>query len=327
MDRIHRPLVTVFGASGFVGTLVVQALAKRGFRVRAAVRRPDLAGHLGPLGMLGQIACVQANIRNTASVARACEQAAVVVNLVGIGFERGPQRFEAVNTEGARTVAAAARAAGAETLVHVSGLGFSPDDSASPFARSKAAGEVAVREAFPGATIFRPSIMFGRGDGFFTPLASLSRFVPAMPLIGGTSRFQPVYVGDVALAIAAAAEGKVRPGAVWELGGPQIETHRQLLERILREIGRRKPIVPVPLGVGRLMASVLGMLPTPLLTRDQVSLLAADNVVSENALREKRTFSGLGIVPTAMDTILPTYLWRFRKNGQFDNQTNAGVTE
>jgi len=311
------PLVTVFGASGFVGTQVVQFLARRGYRIRAAVRRPDLAGHLRMPGAVGQIVPVQANVRNAASVMRAVEGAGIVINLVGIGIEGGAQRFEAVNVEGARTVAEAARAAGATSLVHISGLGLTAD-SESAFARSKAAGEEAVLAAYPQATIVRPSVIFGPGDGFFTRMATFARMLPLLPLIGADARMQPVYVGDVAEVIVRAATGEIKAGRVYELGGPEIETNRQLWQRVLRETGRNNTLFPVSEGLGTLLAMPMGLLPKPPLTADQVILLGKDNVVSEAAIKEKRTLLGLGLTPVSMDTILPTYLWRFRRNGQFE---------
>lgn len=317
MDPHHKPLVTIFGASGFVGTQIVQLLARKGYRIRAAVRRPDLAGHLRPLGAVGQIVPIQANVRDAASVLRAVRGAGIVINLVGIGFARGRQTFAAVNVEGARNVAEAARAVGAGTLVHMSGLGFTPD-SESGFARSKLDGEAAVLAAYPQAVIMRPSIIFGQGDGFFSLIGSLARLFPVLPMIEGATRLQPVYVGDVADAFALAAEGAVKPGRIYELGGPEIATHRQLWELALRETGRSNPLVPISPGFARLLALPMGLLPKPLLTADQIALLGYDNVVSAEAQRERRTLAGLGIVPTALETILPTYLWRFRRNGQFD---------
>ncbi|HEY4201406.1 MAG TPA: complex I NDUFA9 subunit family protein [Devosiaceae bacterium] len=320
MDPKHQPLVTIFGASGFVGTQIVQLLARKGYRIRAAERRPNLAGHLRPLGAVGQVVPIQANVRDAASVLRAVRGADVVINLVGIGYQRGKQRFSAINVEGARTVAQAARANGVTTLVHMSGLGFTPD-SASGFARSKLDGEAAVLEAFPQALIMRPSIIFGQDDAFFSLIGTLASLSPILPLIGGKSRFQPVYVGDVADAFALAAAGEVRGGRIYELGGPEIETNRQLWQRVLREIGRNNLLLPVSEGMGQLLALPMSLLPSPLLTPDQVILLGHDNLVSEAARKEKRTLSGLGITPTSMETILPSYLWRFRRNGQFDRLT------
>lgn len=317
MDRAYPPICTVFGASGFVGTQVVQLLARRGFRVRAAVRRPDLAGHLRPLGDVGQIVPVQANVRNADSIARAVAGAEVVINLVAVGFQRGRQRFATVNVEGAGAVATAAAAAGVAILVHMSALG-ADGEAESDYSRAKFAGEQAARNAFPGAVIMRPSLIFGPDDQYFNLMASLSRFLPVMPLIGGKSRFQPVYVGDVAEAFAIAATGGAKAGRTYELGGPDVVTQKELLTLILREAGRSNPLLPIPAGLAKLMALPMALLPKPLITADQVMLLQSDNVVSESAQRERRTLAGLGITPTAMSAVLPSYLWRFRKNGQFD---------
>lgn len=316
-------LVTIFGGSGFLGTQIVQALARRGHRVMVAVRRPDLAGHLKPLGFVGQIVPIQANIRNPDSVRRAVEGADIVINLVGIGYERGPQRFRAVHAEGARNVAEAAAAAGAKSLVHISAIGADAQ-SPSAYARSKAQGEEAVRAAFPSAVIIRPSIMFGPDDDFFNLMGTLARWFPVLPLIGGKTQLQPVYVGDVADAVAAAAEGAVRTGRVYELGGPEVVTHRELMQRILHETGRSRPLLPVPAGLGKLLAVPLSLLPfPPVLTGDRVEQLQIDNVVSEAAGKEKRTLTAFGIEPTPMGAILPTYMWRFRPHGQFDRSVPA----
>lgn len=317
LDREIPPLATVFGASGFVGTQVTQLLAKSGFRVRAAVRRPDLAGHLKPLGDVGQIVPVQANVRNEASVASAVRGADVVINLVAIGYQRGNQRFATVNVDGAAYVAQAAKATGAKTLVHMSIIGAGLD-SESAFARSRAEGEGAVKEAFPEAIIVRPSLIFGPDDAFFNTMASLARFFPIMPLIGGKSKFQPVYVRDVAQLIEMAALGEVRTGRTYELGGPEVVTQKELLELILRETMRNNVLLPTPKGLANLMALPMTILPKPLLTADQVELLQHDNMVSDAAIRERRTLEGVGITPTPMAEVLPTYLWRFRKHGQFD---------
>jgi uncharacterized protein YbjT (DUF2867 family) len=309
-------LVTIYGGSGFVGRHVVRALAKGGWRIRVAVRRPDLAYHLQPLGVVGQIHAVQANLRFPDSVARAAEGAEAVVNLVGILYESGRQRFQAVQAEGAGAVARAAAEAGAR-LVHVSAIGADAS-SRSAYARSKAAGETAVRAAVPQAVILRPSLIFGPEDDFFNRFAAMARFSQFLPLIGGgRTRFQPVFVGDVAAAVAASLEGRARAGVTYELGGPAVKTFRELMELMLHEIGRERLLVPVPFALARLQALVLELLPKPLLTRDQVRLLERDNVVSETAEREGRTLKGLGITPTALETELPAYLWRFRKTGQF----------
>ena len=317
MDREMPPLATVFGASGFVGTQITQLLAKSGFRVRAAVRRPDLAGHLKPLGDVGQVVPIQANVRNEDSVARAVRGADVVINLVAIGYQRGNQRFQTVNIDGAAYVAQAAKAAGAKTLVHMSILGADLE-SESAFARSRAEGESAVKEAFPQAIIVRPSLIFGPDDAFFNTMASLARFFPIMPLIGGKSKFQPVYVGNVAQLVEMAALGEVRAGRTYELGGPEVMTQKELLQLILRETMRTNLLMPTPKGLANLMALPMGLLPKPLLTSDQIELLQHDNVVSEAAVREARTLEGAGITATPMGEVLPTYLWRFRRHGQFD---------
>jgi NADH dehydrogenase len=319
MERANK-LVTIFGGSGFIGTQLVQELARRGYRIRVAVRRPDLAGHVRPLGNVGQIQPIQANLRNADSVQRAVRGADIVINLVGIRFERGRQQFRAVQTAGARNVAEAARLAGAQALVHMSALGADAE-SVSAYARSKGLGEREVLTAFPDAVILRPSIVFGPGDDFFNMYGSLARLFPVLPLLGGKTRFQPIYVGDLAEAIANAAEGKVKPGRVYELGGPEIVTHRQVVERVLLETMRSNPVLPLPALVGKLIAAPLALLPfAPLITADQVDLLQTDNVVSEQAIAEKRDLAAFGVTPTPMQAILPSYLWRFRKNGQFDRQ-------
>jgi uncharacterized protein YbjT (DUF2867 family) len=292
-------LVTVFGGSGFLGRHVVRALARRDFRIRAAVRRPDLAIHLQPLGRVGQIHAVQANIRYPATIEAAVRDADIVINLIGILFERGRQTFDLVQGAGAGHVARAASAAGAR-LVHVSALGADPD-SPSVYARSKAAGEAAVLEAMPAAAVLRPSIVFGPEDDFFNRFAAMARMSPFLPLIGGgETRFQPVFVADVAEVIARAAEGATRPGTIYELGGPEVRTFRQLMQYVLATIERRRLLLPLPFGLAKLQAQVLQFMPKPLLTPDQVLLLKRDNVVSEAATREGRTLEGLGIDPTAM---------------------------
>ena len=328
MENLEPKLVTIFGGSGFVGTQIVQFLAARGHRVRVAVRRPDLAGHVRMLGTVGQVVPIQANVRNIASVERAVSGADIVINLVGIGANRGAQTFAAVHVDGARTIARAAKAAGATALVHMSALGVDKAAEISDYAASKLAGEDAVFAAFPNAVVMRPSILFGQGDGFFNLMAGLARMFPVLPLIGGESRFQPAYVADVAEAFVMAAEGKLKTGKIYELGGPQVETYRQLMERVQREAMRNRPMLPLSFGIAKLLAGVMSILPfPPLLTADQVDLLSVDNVVSDVAIKEKRTFAGMGIVPTSMDTILPTYLWRFRKHGQFDKATTSPVDE
>jgi NADH dehydrogenase len=309
-------LITVFGGSGFLGRHLVRALAKRHYRLRVAVRRPDLAGHLQPLGRVGQIHAVQANVRHAGSVDAAARDADVVVNLVGILFERGRQRFEAVQATGAEQVARAAAAHSAR-MIQVSAIGADADSPAA-YGRAKAHGEQAVLAAAPQATIVRPSIMFGPEDDFFNKFGALARMLPALPLVGGgTTRFQPVFVGDVAEAIARAVEGKAGSGMIYEVGGPEVKTFKELLEYVLAVTGRRRLLIPVPFAIAKLQAMVLQFMPKPLLTPDQVELLKADNVVSPEAERDGRTLRGLGIEPVAMEAIVPSYLWRFRKTGQF----------
>jgi NADH dehydrogenase len=320
ITTIDKGLVTVFGGSGFVGRHLVRALLKRGWRVRAAVRRPDLAGHLQPLGNVGWVQPIQANVRYRWSVDRAVEGADVVVNLVAILNPRGRQTFDAVNVFGARAIAEATRAAGIGRLVHMSALGADPD-SASGYGRSKAAAEAAVFETVSNAFVFRPSIQFGSQDHFFNRFASMARFVPALPLFGGGStRLQPVFVGDVARALADAVEGKVA-GGVYELGGPDIKTLRECLQLVLAEIDRRRPLVPLPWWLSTFSGAVLQRLPGRALTVDQVRQLQVDNVVSDAAKAEGRTFDAFGIDPDSLAAILPTYLWRYRPRGQFERRT------
>ncbi|MCR4282250.1 MAG: complex I NDUFA9 subunit family protein [Bauldia sp.] len=318
-----KGLVTVFGGSGFLGRHVVRELLRRRWRVRAAVRRPDLAGHLQPLGMVGWVQPVQANLRYRSSVDRAVTDADAVVNLVAILNESGRQRFDAVHAVGARAVAEAARGAKISRLVHVSAIGADPESS-SAYARTKAAGERAIVETVPDAVVFRPSIMFGPEDHFFNRFAAMARVMPAFPLFGGGhTRFQPVFVGNVARAIADAVEGNVRRGMIYELGGPEVKTFRQCLELMLETIERRRLLVPLPWPLAFAAASVLQHLPKPPITVDQVRQLQVDNVVSEDAVAEGRTFTGIGIDPTSLEAILPSYLYRFRPHGQFDRRRTA----
>ncbi|PWK64304.1 complex I NDUFA9 subunit family protein [Aminobacter sp. AP02] len=309
-------LVTVFGGSGFLGRHVVRALAQRGYLVRVACRRPDLAFHLQPLGNVGQIQPVQANLRVRWSVDRAVQGASHVINLVGILHESGRQRFSTVHEFGARAVAEAARAVGA-SLTHVSALGANAH-SESVYAQTKARGEKAVLDTMPDAVIYRPSIVFGPEDGFFNRFANMARFSPVLPLIGGgETRFQPIYVGDVAEAVARAVDGKVKGGSVYELGGPQVLSFKQCMEEMLEVIDRKRILLPMSWWAANLQASVLGLLPNPLLTKDQVMLLRSDNVVSKAAQDEGRAIAAIGISPKSTASILPSYLWRYRYAGQF----------
>jgi len=303
--------ITVFGGSGFLGRHLVKRLAEGGAALRVAVRYPEAASFLKPMGEVGQIVPLQANLRDEASVARAVAGADAVVNLVGILYQRGAQRFQAVHAEGAARAARAAAEAGAKRFVQVSAIGA---DAASPaqYGRTKAAGEAAVAEAFAGATIVRPSIVFGPEDDFFNRFAALARVLPALPLIGfGRTRFQPVYVGDVAEAIARILDDPATAGRTYELGGPRVYSFADLMALVLRETGRRRLLVPLPYALAKLQASFLELLPVPPLTRDQVELLKRDNVVAEGALG----LSDLGVEPTAVDAILPTYLARYRRRG------------
>jgi len=308
-------LVTIIGGSGFIGRHLVRALAKRDYRIRVAVRRPDLAGHLQPLGRVGQIHAVQANLRYPDSIAAAVRDSHVVVNLTGILFERGAQRFDRVHTDGAKAAAEAAAAVGAR-VIQMSALGADPD-SPSAYARSKAEGEAAVRAVLPEAAIIRPSVVFGPEDDFFNRFAALARMSPVLPLVGGgENKFQPVFVGDVAEAIARIVDGTAAP-RVYELGGPDVMTMAEVMSYVLDTIERRRLLLPLPFPVAKLAASVLQFLPRPPLTPDQVALLKTDNVVSAAARDEDRTLAGLGIDPVSVETVVPTYLWRFRRTGQF----------
>jgi NADH dehydrogenase len=310
-------LVTVFGGSGFIGRHVVQALAKRGHRIRVAVRRPDLAGHVQPLGAVGQIKAIQANLRYRWSIDRAVDGADAVVNLVGILAESGRQTFDAVQAFGPRAIAEAARAVGISTVVHNSAIG-ADQPSTIGYLRSKAEGEAGLLEVMPDAVIMRPSIVFGPGDGFFNRFAAMARLSPALPLIGGgQTRFQPVYAGDVGEAIARAVDGNARKGAIYELGGPEVLTFRECMERVLEVTKRRRLLLPIPWFAARVIGRVGDYTPGAPITLDQVRMLKFDNVVSEDAKRDRRTLEGLGISPTALEVVLPTYLSRFRERGQF----------
>jgi uncharacterized protein YbjT (DUF2867 family) len=311
-------LVTIYGGSGFIGRHVVRAIAKTGARMRVAVRRPELAGHLQPLGGVGQINAVQANVRYPASLIAPAEGADAVVNLVGLLLPRGRQTFKAVQDEGARHVAEAARQVGARALVHVSAIGAEPH-APSAYGRSKAAGEAAMREVFPDCIILRPSIVFGPEDDFFNRFGALARIAPALPLIGGGhTRLQPVFVGDVAKAVVAGLTGEAPLSEPYELGGPEVLTLKEVMARVLDYTMRRRLLIPEPFWLAKLQAAFLQWLPSPPLTVDQVRLLEVDNVVSEDATRCGRTLQGLGIAnPIAIEAVVPDYLERFRPRGQF----------
>ena len=301
-------VVTVFGGSGFIGRYVVKRLAQQGWVIRVAVRRPSRAQFLKPLGDVGQITPLRAPVQDEAAVRDAVAGADAVINLVGLLYEKGRQNFEAVHFEGARRIAQAAAAAGVEHLVQVSAIGSHPNAEAD-YARSKAAAEAAVRLAFPAAVVLRPSIVFGPEDGFFNLFAAMARLSPVLPLVGGgRTRFQPVYVGDVAEAVVKALTDPACAGKSYELGGPRVYSFKELLELMLAEIRRRRLLVPLPFWVASLEATFLELMPVPLLTRDQVKLLKHDNVVGRDTL----TLENLGIAPTAVELIIPTYLERYR---------------
>jgi uncharacterized protein YbjT (DUF2867 family) len=313
----NRALITIYGGSGFIGRHVVRAIAKTDARMRVAVRRPDLAGHLQPLGGVGQINAVQANVRYPDSLLAAADGADAVVNLVGILFQTGKQTFKAVQDEGARNVAEAARKAGARALVHGSAIGADPD-SPSVYARTKAAGEKAVQEVFPDAVIIRPSVVFGPEDDFFNRFAALARISPALPLIGGgKTKFQPVFAGDVAKAVIAGLSVRATAGSAYELGGPEILSMKQVMQRVLTYTMRRRLLVPEPFWLAKLQGAFLQFLPKPPLTVDQVRLLKIDNVVSEQAQKAGRTLEALGIEPVAIASVVPEYLEQYRPRGQF----------
>jgi uncharacterized protein YbjT (DUF2867 family) len=326
-DIAQDRIVTVFGGSGFLGRHAVRALAQRGWRIRVASRRPDLAFHTQPTGRVGQVNAVQANLRYPASVAAAMRGSDAVVNLVGVLTEGGRQSFEAVHTFGTRAILRAALDQGITNLVHVSAIGADPE-SGSAYARSKGRAEAIVRETLPGAVILRPSILFGPEDDFFNRFAAMARISPVLPLIGGGGTlFQPAYVGDVAEAVAKATLGEAAGGMPYELGGPAVRTFRELMEYVCTVTGRKRLLLPIPFGLARGPALLteladkllLGAFPKMMvMTRDQVKLLESPNIVSEAAIASGRTLQGLGIEPRAMESIVPSYLYRFRKTGQFD---------
>jgi NADH dehydrogenase len=315
-------LAVVFGGSGFVGRNVVRELAKRGWRVRAAVRRPHHAQFLRTMGAVGQVQLQQTNVRYRGSIEEALKGADAVVNLVGILHQGGGQRFGAVQEGGAAAVAELAARHGVKQFVHVSAIGADAASN-SLYARSKGAGEKAVREAMPGATILRPSIIFGLEDKFFNKFAAMAAMSPALPLFGGgKTRFQPIYVDDVADAICAALENPKAAGRVYELGGPRVYTFRELLELMCAETGRKRVLLPIPFALAApigLVGEAIGLIPifSPPVTRDQIRLLKKDNVVGASGEEGVGTIADLGIRPASVEAILPTYMVRFRKYGQF----------
>ncbi|WP_297736386.1 complex I NDUFA9 subunit family protein [uncultured Maricaulis sp.] len=315
---LRDEIITVFGGSGFVGRHVVRALAKAGYRVRVASRRPHLAQDLRVMGVVGQVQLVQANLRVPSSVERALDGASGVVNLVGVLNESGRQTFSRLHALGAKTIAETAAAMGVSRMIHISAIGASAD-SASRYARTKAEGEAAVLAALPEATILRPSIVFGTEDGFFNRFGAMARFVPALPLFGGgQSKFQPVFAGDVGKAVLAAFERNDARGETYELGGPGIYTFEALMKLILDEIDRPRFLLPLPWAIGSVIATVselVGALPLMpvVITRDQLTQLRSDNVVSEGA----KGLADLGIAGETVEAIVPSYLERYRRYGQF----------
>lgn len=313
-------LATIFGGSGFVGRYVTRELASRGWRIRAACRRPDLAGYLQPMGAVGQIFPIQANLRYPESVARALAGADAVVNSVGVLAPSGRQSFEALHVDGPRAIAKAAREAGVSRLVHISAIGAATNAPAE-YAKTKAAGEMAVLEEFPNAIILRPSIIFGPEDEFFNRFAGMAKVSPLLPLIGGgKTRFQPVYVGDVASAVANCVEGAGTPGETYELGGPEALSFKQLLDRTKTWAGHSPAYISLPFWLAKLQAVLTWPLPNSVrpMTVDQVRMLQVDNVVSDAAQKERRTIAALGVPsPHTVSSIVPEYLERFKPRGQF----------
>ena len=315
----NNSVVTVFGGSGFLGRYAVQALARAGCRIKVAVRRPELALHLQPLGSIGQIAVIQANVRDERSVREALRGTDAAVNLTGILQPSGRQKFHAIHVEGAERIAKAAREGGARALVHVSAIGASRL-SKSAYARTKGEGEARVHAIFPEAVILRPSLIFGPEDGFFNRFAALGRFAPVMPLIGGKTRMQPVYAGDVAEAVKAALGGRAAKSLIYELGGPLTYSFRELLKKTGEWTAHPRPLFPVPFWIAKIPAFFVQFLPGAPITVDQIRLLERDNVVSADALREHRTLEGLGITePRSIETIVPLYLQRYRPHGEFSS--------
>ncbi|MGC9368566.1 MAG: complex I NDUFA9 subunit family protein [Paracoccaceae bacterium] len=316
-------LVTIYGGSGFVGRYVAQRMARAGWRVRVAVRRPNEAIFVRPYGAVGQVEPVFCNIRDDASVAAVMQGADAVVNCVGILNELGKQSFDAVQAEGAARIARIAAEQSVKNLVHISAIGADAE-SDSGYARTKALGEQGVLASFPGAVILRPSVIFGPEDQFFNRFAGMARWGYLLPVVGAETKFQPVYVDDVAAAAAKAAQGQVAPGT-YELGGPDVASFRELMQKMCAVIHRKRVVVNLPFFIARIMAFgfdmvqavSLGLIPNGMLTRDQLKNLRRDNVVAEGA----SGFAELGITPTAMGAVLPSYLWRFRPQGQYDDIT------
>ncbi|MFW8593904.1 complex I NDUFA9 subunit family protein [Cribrihabitans neustonicus] len=318
-------LVTIYGGSGFVGRYIARRMAKAGWRVRVAVRRPNEAMHVKPYGVPGQVEPVFCNIRDDASVAAVMQGADAVVNCVGVLNEVGKNTFAQVHAEGAARVARIAAAQGVSHLVQISAIGADAT-GASAYARTKAAGEEAVLRNFPNAVILRPSVIFGPEDNFFNRFAGMTRLSPLLPIAGAGTKFQPVYVDDVAKAAVKAAKGKAAPG-IYELGGPEVKSFRELMQQMLKVIHRRRLILPLPgfvaamiaFGFDMLQKASFQILENKMLTRDQLKNLRRDNVVSAGA----KSFADLGISPVSLEAVLPDYLWKFRPSGQYDEMTRS----
>jgi len=312
-------IVTIYGGSGFLGRYIARRLAKSGWRIRVAVRRPNEAMHVKPYGAVGQVEPVFCNIRDDASVRSVMQGADAVINCVGTFDRKGRNNFDAVQHEGAERIARIASEEGVAHLVHVSAIG-ADTEADSEYSKTKALGEEAVTRHFPAAVILRPSVMFGAEDGFFNRFAAMARLSPVLPVVGADTRFQPVFVDDVAQAAAAGVEGWANPG-IYELGGPEIATFRALMSKMLVVIRRRRLVVNIPFAVAAPMAAMMelgqtlsmGIVPAQI-TRDQVKSLEVDNIVGADA----RGFADLDIEPTALDAVLPDYLWRFRPAGQYE---------
>lgn len=319
-------IVTVFGGSGFVGRHVVGALAQRGYQVRVAVRRPDLAFHLQPLGGVGQIQAVQANLRFKWSIERAIEGSDAVVNLVGLLSETGKQKFQNVQCGGAGSVAEACKKYKLP-LIHMSAIG-ADINSTSDYCKTKGQGEQLIHSILKSAIILRPSIIFGNGDGFFNRFAKMAATLPILPLLGsGKKRFQPVYVGDVAEAVALGVDGRLSSGKIYELGGNEVLTFRQCMEQILEATGRNNGFIPIPWPIVKLIAKLTGWIPGAPITQDQVKTMQNDSVVSSVAAQRNLTLEGMGIVPQSLTSILPGYLVQFRQNGQYGNGPLTNPTD
>lgn len=323
MSEVAPGLVTVFGGSGFVGSQVVHALARRGWRIRIACRRPDRAYKLQTSGSVGQIQAIRCDVTDAAQVAEAVRGADAVINLVGILYESGARTFEALHVGASRKIAEACAAAGVDRLVQISALGANPE-SASDYARTKAEAEMAVREVKPDAVILRPSVVFGPGDDFLNKFAGMAQIAPVLPLIGGgQTKFQPVYVGDVAEAVARAASRAGADGQTYELGGPAVMTFEDVLRLVARETYRTPGFLPLPFAIAKLIGT-FAQIPAalgfrPVLTKDQVVLLESDNVVSADA----QGLAALDIEPTGVEAVAASYLWRYRRGGQFAEATAA----